>query len=195
VISITFDTTGKSGTRQIQVTVDPDNAIEETDEEDNQVVKPMTVSPPSAVQSQESAVRTQDSGLRTQDSGLNLTVAIEEVTVEPLGESDSLLLVTATVANAGNADAEGVLVQFMDLGPAGLGGLQRLPSLDAAASAATQFSFVLPGPVEINAPRTIEVTVDPYDTIAEVDEADNVTSQDVDVAALRAEPMEVSVMR
>jgi hypothetical protein len=39
------------------------------------------------------------------------------------------------------------------------------------------------------------VTVDPYDTIAEVDEADNVTSQDVDVAALRAEPMEVSVMR
>jgi uncharacterized repeat protein (TIGR01451 family) len=195
VISITFDTTGKTGTRQIQVTVDPDSAIEETDEEDNQVVKPMTVSPPSAVQSQESAVKTQDSGLRTQDSGLNLTVAIDAVTVEPLGESDSLLLVTATVANAGNADAEGVLVQFMDLGPAGLGGLQRLPSLDAAASAATQFSFVLPGPVELNAPRTIEVTVDPYDTIAEVDEADNVTSQAVDVAALRAEPMEVSVMR
>ena len=125
----------------------------------------------------------------------NLTVEIDAVAVEPLGESDSLLLITATVANAGSADAEGVLVQFLDVGPAGLGGLQRLPTLDAGADAATQFSFVLPGPVELNAPHTIEVTVDPYDTIAEVDEADNVTSQAVDVAALRAEPMEVSVMR
>jgi hypothetical protein len=55
VISITFDTTGKSGTRQIQVTVDPDGAIEETDEEDNQVVKPMTIGAAAAAMAQSSS--------------------------------------------------------------------------------------------------------------------------------------------
>lgn len=190
VMSVTFDTTDKSGARQIQVTADPDNTIEETDEEDNQVVKPLTVGTATAVAG--SPVGTQG---REVMSALNLTVAIEAVDVVALGENDSLLTITATVQNAGNAVVEGVLVQFMDkdAGVAGLGGLQRLPQVTPGATA-VPFSFVLPGPVEIAELRTIEVTVDPYDTIAEVDEADNAATQRVDVAALRAEPIGVSVV-
>lgn len=123
-------------------------------------------------------------------------MTIDGVAVEALGENDSLLVITATVTNVGDQDAAGVLVQFMDTdGAAELGGLQRLPQVAAGASTATGFSFVLPGPVTAEPVRTIAVTVDPYDAIPEADEADNTASQEVDVAALRAQPMEVSVVR
>lgn len=199
VISITFDTTDKVGARQIQVTVDPDNAIEEVDEEDNQVVKPLTIG--AAVATTDDRRQTTAAGLQSPVSSLpsaepNLAVAIDGVAVEALGENDSLLVITATVANVGGEDAAGVLVQFMDTaGAAELGGLQRLPQVVAGASTATQFSFVLPGPVTAETLRTIEVTVDPYNAIPEADEADNVASQEVDVATLRPQPMEVSVVR
>ena len=200
VISLTFDTTDKVGARQIQVTVDPDNAIEEVDEEDNQVVKPLTIGAAAAVTTDDrqptTAVSLQSPVSSLPSSEPNLAVAIDGVAVEALGENDSLLVITATVANVGDEDAAGVLVQFMDTaGAAGLGGLQRLPQVAAGASTATQFSFVLPGPVTAETVRTIAVTVDPYDAIPEADEADNVASEEVDVAALRAQPMEVSVVR
>lgn len=76
-----------------------------------------------------------------------------------------------------------------------MGGQRADQITPSNSSVASQFSFVLPGPVAAATPRTIEVTVDPYDAIPEADEADNTVSQEVDVAALRAQPMEVTVVR
>ena len=66
---------------------------------------------------------------------------------------------------------------------------------NTAAKLPSDIGGVHAGPVDTSELRTIEVTVDPYNAIPEGDEGDNVTSQRVDVAALRAEPIEVSVMR
>jgi subtilase family serine protease len=60
---------------------------------------------------------------------------------------------------------------------------------------ATQFSFVLPGAAASLVERTLAVTVDPYDAVVEVDETDNLATLTVDMVALRAEPIEVSVVQ
>ena len=89
----------------------------------------------------------------------------------------------------------GVLVEFADQagGVLGTGGLQRLAQVDAGQVLSTQFSFVLPGAADALAERTLAVTVDPYNALVEADETDNLATLTVDMVALRAEPLEVSV--
>lgn len=192
VMSVTFGTADKSGARQIQITVDPDNTIEEVDETDNQVTKALVIGGAAAVVNAAPAAAPSLSAT----AAANLAVTIAGVTVEAVGESDTLLTISATVTNQGGIGVNGVLVSFLDQGGGALGpgGLQRLPALDPGATQVTQFSFVLPGAVESLPERTLSVTVDPYDSISEANEADNLATITVDVAALRPEALEVSVV-
>ncbi|HRW10837.1 MAG TPA: CARDB domain-containing protein, partial [Caldilineaceae bacterium] len=191
-ISMTLSTEDREGTRSIQVTADPDNAIEESNEDDNQATKTLTVRAASAEEVDSPTVDNgQAENEQASDIG-NLAVAIDEVTAETLGGTDTLLTVAATVMNGGDEPVTGVLVQFSD---GALSGLQRLPSVAAGDSVPTSFSFVLPGEATLPARHPVAVTVDPYDAIAEADEGDNVAAVEVDVADLENEGLKVSVVR
>ncbi len=189
-ISMTINTEEREGSREIQVIADPDDAIEESNEEDNQATKTLTVRPADTAQVGSTAAV---AGTTAAPATNNLVVTIDEVTVEALGQNDALLTVAASVANAGAVPVAGVLVQFSD--GTTLRGLQRLSVLDPGIAAAAQVSFVLPGEMTATAPREIAVTVDPYGAVAEVNEADNEAALAVDVAALLADGLEVAVVR
>lgn len=203
-ISMTLSTEGREGSRTIQVTADPDNAIEESNEEDNQATKVLTVQAASAENEVEGitivnnqlpivhagAVEAVVGGQLAGDP--NLSITIDEITADALGESDTLLTVAATIHNAGDASVANVLVQFVD---DELSGLQRLPEVASGAAVPTSFSFVLPGGAALSTVQEIAVTVDPYDVVAEVDESDNVATMAVDMAALGREELEVSVVQ
>ena len=202
VMSITFSSADKTGTRQIQITADPDSTIEEIDEEDNQVVKPLTIGAAAGAVTAapapgNAAPRAADPLTVTANLPVNLMVAIAGVDVAALGENDSLLTISATVTNLGDTAVNGVLVEFADQagGVLGTGGLQRLAQVDAGQVLSTQFSFVLPGAADALAERTLAVTVDPYNALVEADETDNLATLTVDMVALRAEPLEVSVVQ
>lgn len=206
-VVIVIDTEDREGSRSIQVTADPENVIEETDEEDNQVTKTLTVRAASAAGEEQLAITnvqlsitdgTSDTNQVLASVG-NLTVVIEEVTAETLGADDTLLTVAATVINVGEEPVAGVLVQFMgddQMAGAGasMGGLQRLPEVLPDTRAATSFSFILPREAALLDPRRIVVTVDPYGTIVETNEGDNTAQIDVDVVALLGDGLEVSVV-
>ena len=85
-----------------------------------------------------------------------------------------------------------LLVQFSD---GRSSGLQRLPEVAVGDAVQTSFSFVLPGEATMPALHPVAVTVDPYNTITEANEADNIMAVEVDVAALASEGLEVSVVR
>jgi hypothetical protein len=121
----------------------------------------------------------------------DLAVTIDEISATPLGASDTLLTIAATVTNSGDAPVAGVLVQFAS---GALSGLQRLPAVAAGAAVPTSFSFVLPGGAALSPVQEVVVTVDPYDAVAEADKLDNVATLAVDVAALGVEGLEVSVV-
>ncbi len=194
-ISMTLSTEGREGSRTIQVTADPDNVIEESNEDDNQATKMLTVRAASAESAGELAIINNQLTIVNEGAiarSTNLTVVIDAVTAEALGESDTLLTVAATIHNAGNAPMADLLVQFKN---DELSGLQRLPEVAAGAVVPTSFSFVLPGGAALSAAQKIAVTVDPYDAVVEANEGDNVAVIEVDVAALSGEGLEVSVVR
>ncbi|MEZ4673109.1 MAG: CARDB domain-containing protein [Caldilineaceae bacterium] len=179
-ISMTLSTEDRAGTRTIQVTADPDGAIEESNEDDNQATKTLTIRAASGSGTVDN--QTVVSGQSTVAG--NLTVAIESITADTLGANDMLLTVAATVLNEGGAPVADLLVQFTDeAGAAMQRGLQRLPEVQSGRATAVSYSFVLPGGGAL-ATSQLAVTVDPYDTVAEADEEDNVAAVEVDVAAL-----------
>ncbi|MCB0061298.1 MAG: hypothetical protein KDE19_04265, partial [Caldilineaceae bacterium] len=196
-ISMTLSTENREGTRTIEVRADPDELIEEIDEDNNAATKTLTIKAASSGQSESETVGQSD-GPTVQPSTRegNLAVAIDEVTAEIIGAatggSDTLLTVAATVVNEGQSPVANLLVQFDD---GTSSGMQRLAAIEAGGSVATSFSFVLPGEATLPALHPVTVTVDPYDTVAEADEGDNVAAVEVDVAALGSEGLEVSVVR
>lgn len=210
-ISMTLSTEDREGTRTIRVTADPDNVIEESNEEDNQATKTLTVRAAGAesvagetvgrwdgetVGQSDGGTEEPSDRLTDQPSNAvgNLMVTVDDVTVDTLGEADALLTVAATVVNEGDEPVAGLLVQFADvgfgggiageLGPAALRGLQQLPDLPAGSATTVRYSFILPGGATTLDPRRVTVTVDPYDAVVEADEGDNVALVDVDVMAL-----------
>lgn len=194
-ISMTLSTEDREGTRTIQVTADPDELIEELDEEDNSATKTLTVRAASAESVDSETVdggQLDSETVGKLDGGGNLSVAISDVTAETIGGTDTLLTVSATVVNSGESPVADLLVQFAD---GDLRGLQRLSVVAADAAMPTSFSFVLPGEATRPTLHPLTVTVDPYDTVAEIDEGDNVAALEVDVAALVSDGLEVSVVR
>ncbi|RME54800.1 MAG: hypothetical protein D6790_16495, partial [Caldilineae bacterium] len=103
---IVFDTTDKEGVRTIQVTADPDNEIPETNEDDNQASRDLTVGPPASAEtaSAEPVVFAQP----------NLVVPVDQLALDiSFRAQQQVVTVAATVANAGEADAGGFTVQVV----------------------------------------------------------------------------------
>ncbi len=155
---IFYDNTGKEGTLTIRVTADPDGAIEESNEEDNQASKTLTL------------------GAAGEASGEqpNLVVQPADVAVSLASSANSQLVrVTATVQNRGQTAAQGISVHVMDVSsgsPVAVGQPVTLSSLAPGESAPVR---VLYNAAATNGELSFQVVVDPDNAIAEGNESDN----------------------
>ena len=152
-VEVTYDTTGPAEDRKIRVVVDPQNAIEESDKDDNEASKTLELLTPPLP---------------------NLSVDSDDVGFDPVEpDSGDEVTVSATVFNEGEVEAVNVVVQFADVtGSATLpiGQAQTVASIPPGASAAVQVTYPTAGR---SGDRKIEVTVDPQNFIAESSEFDN----------------------
>lgn len=165
---IFFDTTGKEGTLTIRVTADPEGAIEESNEEDNQASKTLTLS----------------AAGETSGEQPNLVVQPADVAVSLASSANSQLVrVTATVQNRGQSPAQGISVHVMDVSsgtPVAVGGPVTLARLGPGESAPVR---VLYNAAANSGELSFQVVVDPDNAIAEGNEGDN----RADVAVLVSE--------
>ncbi|MEZ4712988.1 MAG: CARDB domain-containing protein [Caldilineaceae bacterium] len=189
-VTMTYDTTDKEGERSIQVIADPDNAIEETDEDDNSATKTLTVGAPSEA-SATSDDTTDEAALASASANTvpvassttsaarlgapNLVVTSQDIVIDPAVVGDGgVINVTAQVHNAGDAPVANVTVLINDATGSEYivaGRQQTIAAIPAGGSAQVQVAYVvLDRPFE----RTVQVQVDPENQIAESDEFDNV---------------------
>jgi uncharacterized repeat protein (TIGR01451 family) len=191
-----YDTTDKpEGIRNLQVTVDPDNAVTETDETDNIVTSTMTITegspltevvapPASAPISQ--PVTTTSAPLLEQP---NLTVTPADVAlyrpdyVAVAADVGDLVTIAATVHNTGVADAGNVTVQFVAMTSGGWTVIADQP-VGLIAAGATGLAELSLTEAEMAEYREVRVLVDPQNAIFEADEGDNRASALVDLAVL-----------
>lgn len=159
---VRYDTTARSGRRLIRVVVDPNNAVDETDESDNRVTLELTVGA---------------------GSQANLRITASNIGVDPSRpRAGEPLNISATVLNTGGAPTRDVLVQFLDVttGQAiPIGVKQRIPLLLAARSALVGVTY---DTTNKTGKRRIQVVVDPEVTVAETDETDNQATIEVEIA-------------
>jgi subtilase family serine protease len=173
---IVYDTTGKIGKRDIQVTADPDNTITELDESDNQATRSITVTNGSAVQAASEPV-----ALVTLDQP-NLVVLDEEIAVyspdyvasENGGDQ---VTIEVTVLNTGVRDAHNIGVQFLMMTNRGweqLGDKQMIEHIAPGSGVTTTVDYDLNDQLGF---REVRVLVDPDNAISEANEADNRASK------------------
>ena len=168
---IFYDTTGKEGSVKIQVTADPDGAIDESNEDDNQASKTLTVGAASA--------STDSQGLAAQPNLVAEDVAVSLASAA----SNQLVRVTATVQNRGQSPAQAITVHVMDVSsgsPVAVGGPVTLARLAAGERASVRVLF---NAAASNGALSFQVVVDPDNAIAEGNESDN----RADVAVLVSE--------
>src|SRR5690606_25724800 len=137
----------------IRVTLDPDNTIAESDEQDNQALATMTIAPPPAP----NLVLT-ESNVRFSPAA---PVAGDEVTV------------SITVLNEGQRNASRVEVQVFDTtngGKVPIGDVQVIGGIPAGGSGTAQVIYDTTGK---EGERTIQVVVDPSNLVEELNEEDN----------------------
>ena len=161
---ILYDTTGKEGTLTIRATADPDGAIEESNEEDNQASKTLTLSSADSASSERPGVAAQP----------NLAIQPEDVTVSLASAANNQLVrLTATVLNRGSQDAANITVHVMDVSsgsPVAVGGPVTLARLAAGEGAPVR---VLYNAAASTGELSFQVVVDPDNAIAEGNEGDN----------------------
>ncbi|MFN2202119.1 MAG: CARDB domain-containing protein [Caldilineaceae bacterium] len=161
-VVVAYDTAGKQGDRMLQVTADPNNFIQETDETDNAADKTIVVAAPPAP---------------------NLVALASNVEFDPADPQDGdLVAVRATVINNGTATAADIVVQLIDVtgGQAEQIGQSRLiDSLGAAESGTVEVQYDTTGKQGV---RNIQFVIDPNNTIAESNESDNKTAASLTVA-------------
>lgn len=176
---IFYDTTGKEGTLTIRVTADPDGAIEESNEEDNQASKTLTLSSADSAGSEGTGSGTQP----------NLVIQPGDVAVSLASSANSQLVrVTATVQNRGQTAAQGINVHVMDVSsgsPVAVGGPMTLGRLAPGESAPVR---VLYNAAANTGELSFQVVVDPDNAIAEGNESDNRADVAVLVSSLVAGP-------
>ena len=123
-VEVAFTDTGETGSRQIRVVVDPNNVIVEMNERDNQATRGLFISPPQLA---------------------DIVVSEEDVEFdpeEPVEGTDTII--SATVANDGNANARGFVVRFLDVTervPRPIGGPQRIAQLGANDSTTVSVTY------------------------------------------------------
>ncbi|GIV78085.1 MAG: hypothetical protein KatS3mg050_2479 [Litorilinea sp.] len=159
IAQVAYDTTGKEGQRQIQVTADPNNTIAETNEEDNQAQATLTVAPPSETPSPNQP---------------NLQVTAEGISFDPPAPSPGdLVTITVIVTNSGQASASGVVVRFLDVTGGSEEPIGEDQNVGNIAAGNTTTATVTYDTTDKAGERSIKVIVDPEDTISESDETDN----------------------
>ncbi len=151
-VEVTYDSTGLSGDRKIQVVVDPQNSVAESDEDDNeaQATLSMATSPLP-----------------------NLTISTSAVGFDPVSPyTGQTVTVVATIFNDGHLPAENVIVAFADvtLGSVPVGEPVTIAQIPPGGSALAVVAYSTRG---LTGDRKVEVTVDPYNLIAEEGETDN----------------------
>ncbi|RLT43945.1 MAG: hypothetical protein DWI57_03745, partial [Chloroflexi bacterium] len=161
---IFFDTTGKEGTLTIRATADPEGAIEESNEEDNQASKTLTFGAAASASVPQPALAAQP----------NLVVRAEDVTVGLASAANNQLVrLTATVLNRGSQEAANITVHVMNVSsgtPVAVGGPVTLARLGAGESAPVR---VLYNAAAAGGELSFQVVVDPDNAIAEGNESDN----------------------
>ncbi|HMN29182.1 MAG TPA: CARDB domain-containing protein, partial [Caldilineaceae bacterium] len=112
------------GTRQLQVVVDPNNFIAESDENDTRATAALTIAPSPAP---------------------NLKVLTGNLKFDPPApEQGDIVTVTVTILNDGNADAQDVVVQFTDISGGNflpIGTEQTIDTIPAGSSAVLQVFY------------------------------------------------------
>jgi subtilase family serine protease len=173
-ISMTFDTTDLEGDRTIRATADPENAIEESDEEDNSATKTLSFGDGNG--GEDEGDEGSGEGDESESTQANLLVTPGSLLVQPANESsgDGQLTVAATIENVGPAPLDDVVVQFMDLNSGQVLNRRTFGSLHAADIVTMRAT--------VNAPASaqIAVVVDPANVIVEANELDNSLSVGVE---------------
>ncbi|NJN81426.1 MAG: hypothetical protein HC802_03510 [Caldilineaceae bacterium] len=148
-----YDSTGRTGDRDIQVVVDPHNFVAESNESDNKATKKIAITAPPKP---------------------NLVMTTANIGFDPPEPSDGdPVTINATVLNTGATDASDVVVQFVDgtgVSSAPIDAPQVLDSIPAGGSATVQITYDTTG---LSGSRTIEVIVDPNNAVPETDLSDN----------------------
>ena len=151
--SVVYDSSGKAGKRKIQVLVDSNNLIAESNETDNEAVTTLVVvASPIA----------------------NLVVTESSIGFNPLhpvvGDE---VKVTASVQNQGDAGADDVLVQLLDVSEGEsipVGEPQQIARIDAGGVVVVEMTYPVSGKP---GDRQLRFVVDPGNFIPESDETDN----------------------
>ncbi|MCB0104260.1 MAG: S8 family serine peptidase, partial [Caldilineaceae bacterium] len=157
IAEVTYDTSDKAGDRKINIVVDPHNFVAESKESDNRSEETLTVALPPTP---------------------NLVVQAGNIGFSPVTPVDGdEVIVYATIVNNGDADADDVQVQFVDVTDGGaltIGERQTINSIAAGGSSTVQVSYATAGHA---GERTLQVVVDPSNLIAETDETDNLVKK------------------
>ncbi len=152
-VFVLYDTRDKAGDRKLQVTVDSNNLIPESNETDNTARKTLKVAAPAAP---------------------NLAIQAGNIGFDPpTPQQGDQVTIYATVINDGNADASDVSVQFVDMTNSSaipIGQPQTIAAIPAGGSSIAQITYDTTG---MTGDRKIQVVVDPNNFIPESKESDN----------------------
>ncbi|NJN81425.1 MAG: hypothetical protein HC802_03505 [Caldilineaceae bacterium] len=163
---VSYDTTGRSGDRKIQVVVDPNNLIPESNEGDNVAKQSLDVASQPAP---------------------NLVINANNISfAPPTANPGDQVTINAIVINAGTRDATDVVVQFADVtssGSAPIGQQQTIDAIPAGGSGSVQVTYDTTGK---DGDRKIQVVVDPNNFIPESGETDNEAQKTLEMATLPA---------
>jgi Ca2+-binding RTX toxin-like protein len=152
--SLAWNTTNLNGEQRIDVTIDPDNAIVDENETNNTATAILTIAGT-------------DVAIAPADLKLSRTNIVQ-------GDK---VTVTATVHNTSSAPARDVTVRFTD-NDALIGKEQTIASIPAGGTATAS---VVWRTHSVSGQRTLAVTVDAANAIAELDEANNAATAVVNV--------------
>jgi subtilase family serine protease/Tol biopolymer transport system component len=152
-VEMVWDTAGRQGPHDLRVVVDPDHAIDETNETDNWATASVTVRPPP-----------EEADLAV--SAADLAFDPPVLRTVPQGEA-----LTARVRNIGRTTATQVAVQVYDGDPSA--GSAPIAAADADVPALGETTLRFTFDVERTGERRYFVVVDPQNALAEPDESNN----------------------
>ena len=157
-VSVTFNTQGKAGERKIRVVADSEDVVKESDEENNRAEKILSVR------------STSDAP----EDAANLVVLASNIRFFPtVPKPGDPITITAVVRNQGGQTVQNVLVRFEDVTddePTLIGNFTITNPIQPGARELAVMTF---DSTNVEGNRTISVTADPDDAIAETDESDN----------------------
>ena len=172
---LSFDTSDMDGNRTIRVTADPEDAISETDEDDNSAERTLRFSTSAQGNSQgsDSGSVASSGSMEADGATTNLALNAQEVEVNVTRASEGdLVVVATTVRNEGSLDVGGFSVHVLDetdnLNLLGLP--QTVESLAAGDEVTVRTIFRASGGL---GERTLQVVVDPSNLVLESSELDN----------------------